>query len=709
MATSPATEERKKVYSVCCMCSVRCPIEVEIEHGRVVWIQGNPHDKGMGTSLCAKGSAGIAFEYDTERPQYPMIRTGERGAGQWRRATWDEALDYIAEKLQKIIDEHGGRAVALSDRGGPFNALHKAFLKAIGSPNYFNHHCTCDRNTFHAAKSVYGWGRKGTGFDYKKTKHIVLFGRNIVESLRVKEVKQVIDALDRGAKLTYIDPRATLTAAKASRFLMIRPNTEYALSLALINYLIKNNYYDAEFVRKHTTGFDELVDFVQPYTPEWAAQETGISAEVIKELGRELHGDKPHVIVHAGWMTARHMNSFYAARAQCILQVLLGTIEAEGGLPVAKDPKAAGNQGLNDLAANIPKVKEKRADGVGWMEGRKHYDVGPGLLHLLYPAIETGEPYPIKAYIAYRHNPLVALPDQEEQKRILNKLDLIVSVDVNYSETAWFADVVLPEATYLERADLMATTKGNKPGFRSRQQSVEPYYDSKPGWWILTELAKRLGKGKYFPYKDITDIWKAQLEGTGFTAEDILAKGFVDLVSEPIKYDRLGDLPFKTPSGKIELVSSMLTENGFESFKPYESPEAPPPGGFRLLFGRTAVHTHGTTQNNPFLNEIMPTNTIWINADRAKELGIGQGDWVEVSANGETAVVQATVTDFIHPEAAFAVHGFGQRVPAQTRSFGKGMGDYRFQKGLLGHYDPVGGAIALTDCFVTIKKAPGRA
>src|SRR5512139_3578496 len=130
---------RRTVYSLCGMCAVRCPIQVETEEGRVVWIQGNPNDKAMGTSLCAKGSAGIALEYDDERPQYPLIRSGERGGGHWRRASWEEALDYVANGLREVISEYGSKGIALSDRGGQFNDLTNSFIKALGSPNYFDH------------------------------------------------------------------------------------------------------------------------------------------------------------------------------------------------------------------------------------------------------------------------------------------------------------------------------------------------------------------------------------------------------------------------------------------------------------------------------------------------------------------------------------------------------------------------------------------
>ena len=180
---------RRTVYSMCGMCAVRCPIEVTVEDGRVTWLQGNPHDKALGTSLCAKGSAGLAFEFDDERPQMPLIRTGPRGGGQWRRASWDEALDYIADKLQETIEAFGARGIALSDRGGPFNDLTRTFVQALGSPNYFNHDAGCGGNVHNAARSIYGFGHEGLMFDLKNTKHLVLYGRNIVESLMVKEAK----------------------------------------------------------------------------------------------------------------------------------------------------------------------------------------------------------------------------------------------------------------------------------------------------------------------------------------------------------------------------------------------------------------------------------------------------------------------------------------------------------------------------------------
>ena len=687
------------------MCSVRCPIRVETEDGVVKWIEGNPYDPGMAGRLCAKGSAGMAMEYDYERPQHPMIREGERGEGKWKRATWDEALDYVSEKLKAIIKKHGGKAIALSDRGGPFREIHRSFLRAVGSPNYFNHDCTCARNVQHAAISLFGLGRKAFNYDYKQCKHLILYGRNVFESLRVKNANAIMELLDRGGKLTYIDIRASGTAMKATRFWMVRPGTDYALNLGIIHTILRDGLYDKEFTDRWVVGLTELESFVSPYTPEWAASETGVHANEIKTFAHEVAEDKPSVIFHPGWMTARYLDSFYSTRTAYILNILMGNIEAPGGLFLRKGPEDVGRKGLNSLLNTIPEPDEKRADGCGWRY--KHFESGPGLLHLLYPAIHSGDPYPIKAYIVFRHDPLLALPDPEKQKKALDKLDLLVSIDSNYSETGWYADVLLPSATYLEKSSVLATGKGLKPQFRMRKQTIRPRNEAKPDWEIFKLLAERLGVGEYLHFKEIGEFWEWQLKGTGVTIADLEKKGFVELVDKPVWLDRMNDLKFKTPSGKIEFISSRLEENGIPSFKPYERPKKPEKGFFRLAFGRSPVHTHGQTQNNPVLNEIMPQNTLWINGAEAEKLGISEGQLVEVTSadHSHSGTIRAQITPFIHPEVVFMVHGFGRKIPWQTRGYNKGLGDYRFETGLLNVYDPAGGGIALMECQVKVKKA----
>jgi len=695
---------KESVYSICGMCTVRCPIKVEIEDGVVTWIEGNPNDPGMAGRLCAKGSAGIAMLYDYERPQQPMIREGKRGEGKWKKVSWDEALDYITKKLKTIIKKHGGQAVALSDRGGPFRDIHRSFLRAIGSPNYFNHDCTCARNVTHAALSLFGSDRKTFNYDYGKCKHLVLYGRNVFESLRVKQANIIMELLDRGGKITYIDPRAAGTAMKATRYWGIRPGTDYALNLGIIHTVLRDKLYDAEFVNRWVDGLKDLKSFVIPYTPEWAAEETGIPANEIVEFAHEIAEAAPAVIFHPGWMVARYSDSFYAIRTTYILNALMGAFEAHGGLFFQKGPGDAGKKGLRSLLDTIPKPEAKRVDGCGWKH--KHFDGGPGLLHLMYRSILDQDPYPLKAYIAFRHDPLLSLPDPEAQKKALDKLDLVVAIDSNYSETGWYADVLLPSATYLEKSSVLATGKGLKPQFKIRQQAVEPISDAKPCWWIFKTLGERLG-ADFFKFETMEEFWEWQLADTGVAVEDLKKKGFVTLADKPIWFDRANGLKFKTPSGKIELVSSRLAESGIESFKPYETPQKPDPGTFRLAFGRSPVHTHGRTQNNPVLSEIMPENQLWINAAEAAKMGVANGDAVRVTSSdgSHSGEIKAFVTEFIHPESVFMVHGFGRKVPWQTRGYNKGLGDYRFETGLLHVYDPVGGANSLLECFVKVEKA----
>jgi thiosulfate reductase/polysulfide reductase chain A len=687
---------------MCGMCAVRCPIQVQVADGEVEWIQGNPNDSAMGTSLCAKGAAGLSLEYyDDERPKQPLIRSGPRGSGQWRKATWEEALDYVANELRDVIDEYGGQGVVLSDRGGPFNDLTKSFIKALGSPNYFNHDCTCGRNAHHATQSIFGVGRKGVVYDIKNTKHIVLYGRNLIESLQVKEAKEFMEAMTGGAKCTYIDPRATLTASKASRYWRINPNTEYALNLAIIHEVLDKGLYDKEFVSRWGIGLDEIRKKVEGNTPEWQEQHTGVPALEIRNFVQEIAKDAPHVIFHAGWMTARHKQSFYTSRTAHILNALFGAIEVPGGLILDKGPKDAGKKGLNKLVDRIPKPEAGRVDGIGWKH--KHWDAGPGLLHLLFPAIETGDPYPVGAYIAYRHDPITAMPDTEEIKKSLDKLKLLVSIDIHYSEFAWYSDVILPEATYLERATVLAQKGGKRPNIQMRDQAIAPKYDTRPSWWIFRELARRLDAGQYFDFEKVEDIWEYQLDGTDVTIPQLREKGVVYLADKPILYDRDQGLTFKTPSGKIEFSSQMLRENGFDDLEQFKPPQEVGQDGFVLIFGRNAVHNHGHTINNPLLNELTSENRLWIHPDRAEKLGIADGSRVEVTSGDHVAHGIALITPWIHPNAVFMLHGFGRTVPLQTRSYKKGVADQRLQKGKLTDYDPVGGGNNLCETVVSIN------
>jgi len=691
----------EQVYSICGMCTVRCPIMAEVQNGEVTFLQGNPHASGLEGAMCARGVAGTALLKDKERPQTPLIRQGERGEGKWRQASWDEALDHIAERLGEIREKYGPASLFLSDRGGPFRDMRRAFLRALGTPNYCNHDASCARNVQHAALSVFGFGRKGVSYDLKSSRHVVLQLRNMFEAINVKEVNDLMKAMENGCKLTVIDIRGSVSATKADRFFMIRPGSDYAFNLAVINELIARKSYDAGFADQWIQGMEELKQFVKPYTPEWAEGETDVPAEEIRTFVRELTRAKPAVLWHPGWNTARYRDSFHVSRSIYIINALLGSVGAKGGLPLTNKPADVGRKGLKSFMDLFPKPEEKRADGVGWRY--PHFDQGPGLCHLMYQAVETEDPYPVKAYIAYRHDPLMAFPDPERTKQIWSHLDLLVSVTFSWSDTAWHADVVLPLSTYLERESIIACKNGLKPYFFVRKRAVEPRFDSRADWEIISGLAKRMGV-KELAFDSVEDAWRFQLEGTGVSLEDFDATGMVPLADAPLYHGR-DDLKFKTPSGKIEMVSDRWESQGLPSLKPYEPPQSPPEGRFRLTFGRCGVHTQGHTVNNPSLFEQMPENVLWINSGEAEKLGISDGDEVEVSNAAHSGRIKARVTDIIHPQAVFMLHGFGHTLQVESRAFGRGVADNKFMGDGLSNWDPAGGAVALQEHFVSVRKA----
>ena len=346
----------------------------------------------------------------------------------------------------------------------------------------------------------------------------------------------------------------------------------------------------------------------------------------------------------------------------------------------------------------FPKIEVPRFDKVGTKDFPLP-DPNHGVSQILPYAILNQDPYPIKAFIAYRFDPIMSIPDSTQTKKALDKLDFILAIDINHSDIAWYADVILPESTYLERTDCIQQANGLKPQMFLRKQAVAPRYDTRDGAMILKQIAERLGTGKFFPYENMDELVEWQLKETGFKMKDFDTKGFVAYGKKQIFWNREKGLKFKTPSGKIEFKSSLLEGAGFESFPTYEPVPKPPEDRFRLVVGRIALHTHVSTQNNPYLNELCGENVLWMNKERAAELGIGNGDSVEVGSSVGKGQIPVKATDLIHPEIVFMLHGFGHEAESASRSCRKGISDALLQENLT---DRIGGSPALHDTFVKV-------
>jgi thiosulfate reductase / polysulfide reductase chain A len=280
-----------------------------------------------------------------------------------------------------------------------------------------------------------------------------------------------------------------------------------------------------------------------------------------------------------------------------------------------------------------------------------------------------------------------------------------VAVDVMPMDTVMMADVILPECSYLERHDALAVGKGRSLTVTLRQPAVAPLYESKPGWWIARELAKRLDLGEYFPYQTMEDKIKAQCELWDISYQELRKVGTITIPNSSAPYiTPFTPAEFKTTSGKIELYSNELKEKGFDPVPSYTRHPVPAEGEFRLIYGRSPVHTFSRTANNPELNELYPENEVWINAAKARELGLRSGDYVTIlnqdGVRSNRILVKATQR--IRKDCVYMVHGFGSTSSSLTRAFKKGADD----QGLITRYavDPICGSTGMHVNFVRLEK-----
>jgi len=681
------------IPTTCELCPNKCSVLATVRKGRIHKLNPNPENPKSRNMLCARGNAAIQQVYDPDRLKQPLIRAGARGEGKWKAVSWDEAFDFAASKLAATKAQYGPQGTLWSSTEGFQEVFFKNLGMSLGSPNILRHPSLCLASVNLAYSMTFG---TVPSFDLLNAKYVIMAGANRFESIITPDTMDLIGGvMERKAKFIYLDPRFTVTASKADAWYPIKPGTDMAFILAMINVIITDGSCDKAFLDQWTQGFDQLAEHIKPYTPAWAETETGIPARDILRIAREFADAGHRAVFYAGRRSSWYQNDFQMRRAQAILNTIVGNWDREGGMvPNRKvekgefmflpwdDPVAPR---VDEVSKNFPLTSAK--DGV-YLPLREN--------------VLKGTPYPVKAWMIYKQDPLNSVPDQGKTMKMLESMDFVGVVDIAMSDTAWFADVVFPESHYLERTDPIEMMPGIWPAAVLRQQVVKPIHDTKPMLEIAQGLAKRLGLSDYFDFT--IDQWIAA-EAKELPVEnglEYMKKHGVVAFSEA-KYGttRNAVYRFVTKSGKIEIYSDRLAEAGHDPLPVYTPPTQPPAGKFRMILGRKATMTHAALANLPWLHEFNPENDLWINQDRAAVMGIRTGDLVQVTSTAGTVQLKARATEAIRPDCVFMLHGFGKKSPWLRSVYKVGAADSIL---LETAWDKVSGNAAMHETFVNVVK-----
>jgi len=536
--------ENKKVATLCEMCVNKCSAFATVENGIVKKLDPNPLFPKSKNMLCARGAAGVHALYDPDRLKYPMVRVGEKGDGKFQRVTWDEAYKAILngtdrfKGLNQIVDEEKDNRSTIAYCAGEGMGEHtyKQFMGDLfGSANFVNHSSICLKTT--TAGYALTLGAYGKA-DMENAKYVIMAGANRAEAILTPDTMDMFKRTrGRGLKLIVLDPRFTNTAAQADKWLGIKVGTDLAFVLALTYVVLIEVLYNKEFVRRNVKGFKRYKKHIltNNYTPEWAEGITGIDADMIRTIARDFMAHAPRAIYYQGRRTAWSRQDFQLRRAQAIFSALGGGIDVKGGIVFGKKLPL----GEHVIDAPIYNHIKGRADkGEAAFVGSNGTWIG-----LRNSIIEDRTPYRVRGLFTYKQNPMLSIPNVSKTKKMLEKMELVVTIDTMPSDTVMMSDVVLPECTYLEREDPVKSFAGVEPAIVLRNKVIDPLYDTKPVFEILKGLSQTLSKPLFeISVKHDEDL-KEEVEENG--AEDVYEDNNFDLslayehTQEEINRDRV--------------------------------------------------------------------------------------------------------------------------------------------------------------------------
>lgn len=749
----------KKVHMACRMCAQFCPMVGRVKNGKLIAVDANPHTPYP--AVCGRGRAAPAALYNPSRLKTPLILEGEKGSGKFRAASWSEALDLAASKMKELRDKGMAHTLAYFPRFNTAPVLDNAIITHYGSSNVFGYADTCFASANELGLgSVFGGGpvpRPGTSAvmgDYENAKLAVLISRNPAGGLVAFPWGAMFGrGRKNGLKTVVIDPRKPYGVGETdTMWLPVTPGTDVALLNALANVIISKKYYDENFIKEHTnadmlidpetlaplevinpyekdadylvydtdkkmaimksassnpaiegefelggkkviTAFQALINSSAKYTPEEAEKICGVKAEQIIKLAEELNAAKPACFLERGYRATRYFNSTKEKQTIAMINALLGAYGAKGGLIYGRNVKTASPFKPNKTKETF--VTEYYAKNVKGFEL-----INKKQTRRLFPkAVEDQLPFKMTMAFINGQNPVGGGAGGYETAKALAKMDTVIAIAPYWSETLLFADIILPDCTFMERDEpVYSSYKATFPVMSINRKAVEPMFDTKNGYWIMTQLAKRIfSPEEYgtllgdFEKGGIDYIINYQLanisgmtdeEKASFSKDDFLMNGVWTGQAAPVK-----PKPKNTATGKFEVYPNFMAEwnlklkkenrmNDAEYFSPVFQ-WAPPywktkketleKGEFIPITGFNPLGSFGgaQTRDNILLKTIgdsMDYGAVFINEDKGRELDLNDGDLIEIfniEKPDLITVAKVKLTQTVEPHSLFSFYCIG--------------------------------------------------
>jgi anaerobic selenocysteine-containing dehydrogenase len=637
--------EEEIIKSTCRLCYNNCGVLIRMRSGKPAGIEGDPSNPVSRGVICEKGLASLEYLASPYRLKKPLKRVGSKGEGKWQEIPWDDALELVAENLSSTKQRYGTRAIQIIRGGhkGIIDAFLTRFANVLGTPNISSMASICYMPSVYASQFTYGYyAVPDLQFP---PRCIVVWGCDPASSL-IPVYKEIREAQNKGAKLIVVDPLKTRTAEKADLWLPLRPGTDLALALSMIHVILREKLYHEPFVTKWTTGFDELREHVQSYSPREVARLTWLSEEAIVQAAR-LYASNSPACIQWGNGIETNLNSIQAGRGIAILRAITGNLGVPGGEVKWDEPplRPLGSPEFTHQDDISPEERSK------WLSAKDH--LAPFIHYVLPPRIIRSildhDPYPIKAAFVLGGNILSSYPNSRETFAALMKLDFLAVSDMFMQPTAALADIVLPVASYLEFDSI------EKPchiPIASVQQKVATVGESWSDLKILNRLAQKMGLNHFWEEEETALDWI--LGPSGMSFQEFRKRGVLN--GHPV-YGHFEKEGFDTPSKRVELYSKRfeswgvdplpiyreLPETGFS--KPGISEEYP----FVAISRKSRYYRHSRDRQIPSLRRRHPDPVVRLQSQAAEKLGIRDGDQVFIETSRGRIQQRAQLINDIDP------------------------------------------------------------